>query len=61
VVLVSDDLPELIGLSNRIAVITNGRLTATVDAPPGDKPNEHDLIAQMIPGAIPTATPTTVG
>jgi ABC-type sugar transport system ATPase subunit len=61
VVLVSDDLPELIGLSNRIAVITNGRLTATVDAPPGDKPHEHDLIAQMIPGAIPTATPTTVG
>ncbi|MDT5297105.1 MAG: ribose transport system ATP-binding protein, partial [Mycobacterium sp.] len=62
VVLVSDDLPELIGLSNRIAVITGGRLTAIVDAPPSDKPNEHDLVARMIPGANTTqATPTTVG
>ena len=26
IVLVSDDLPELIGLSNRIVVITNGRI-----------------------------------
>jgi ABC-type sugar transport system ATPase subunit len=62
VVLVSDDLPELIGLSNRIAVITGGRLTAIVDAPPGGKPDEQDLIARMIPGANTTeATPTTVG
>jgi ribose transport system ATP-binding protein len=65
VVLVSDDLPELIGLSNRIAVITNGLITAIVDAPPGAKPDEHDLVARMIPGAEshPTASsiPTTVG
>ncbi len=53
VVLVSDDLPELIGLSNRVAVVTEGRLIATIDAPPGDKPHEHDLVALMIPGATP--------
>ncbi|MBI3224173.1 MAG: sugar ABC transporter ATP-binding protein [Mycolicibacterium cosmeticum] len=59
VILVSDDLPELIGLSNRVAVITNGRLVAVVDAPPDAKPDEHDLVALMIPGAI--AVPTTIG
>ncbi|MDX1891308.1 sugar ABC transporter ATP-binding protein [Mycolicibacterium sp. 050158] len=61
VILVSDDLPELIGLSNRIVVITNGRISATVDAPPGAKPDEHDLVARMIPGAESSPTPTTVG
>jgi ABC-type sugar transport system ATPase subunit len=65
VILVSDDLPELIGLSNRIAVITGGLITAIVDAPAGAKPDEHDLVARMIPGAEVTAdhnpTPTTVG
>ncbi|MGU3498478.1 sugar ABC transporter ATP-binding protein [Mycobacterium sp. C31M] len=59
VVLVSDDLPELIGLSNRVAVITEGRLVAVVDAPPDAKPDEHDLVALMIPGATPV--PTTTG
>jgi ribose transport system ATP-binding protein len=65
VILVSDDLPELIGLSNRIAVITNGLITSIVDAPPGAKPDEHDLVARMIPGAEsdahPVPVPTTVG
>ncbi|BBZ29371.1 ABC transporter ATP-binding protein [Mycolicibacterium madagascariense] len=61
VILVSDDLPELIGLSNRIVVITNGRISATVDAPPGAKPDEHDLVARMIPGATRPTVPTTVG
>ena len=59
VVLVSDDLPELIGLSNRIAVVTEGRVVAVVDAPPDDKPGEHDLVALMIPGS--THVPTTIG
>jgi ribose transport system ATP-binding protein len=60
IVLVSDDLPELIGLSNRIVVVANGRISATVDAPAGAKPDEHDLVARMIPGAT-SNTPTTVG
>ena len=65
VILVSDDLPELIGLSNRIVVVTNGRISATVDARAGAKPDEHDLVALMIPGAEPSehpvTTPSTVG
>jgi ribose transport system ATP-binding protein len=65
VILVSDDLPELIGLSNRIVVVTNGRISATVDGPAGAKPDEHDLVALMIPGVEPgehpVPTPTTVG
>jgi ABC-type sugar transport system ATPase subunit len=59
IVLVSDDLPELIGLSNRVAVVTEGRLVAIVDAPPDAKPDEHDLVALMIPGT--TLVPTTTG
>lgn len=51
IVLISDDLPELIGLSNRIAVITAGRLVDVIDAPAGAKPDEHAIIARMIPGA----------
>jgi ribose transport system ATP-binding protein len=50
VVLISDDLPELIGLSNRVAVVTNGLLTRTIPSPAADKPNEHELVAWMIPG-----------
>ncbi|AXK77300.1 MULTISPECIES: sugar ABC transporter ATP-binding protein [Mycobacteriaceae] len=59
VILVSDDLPELIGLSNRIAVVTEGRVVAVIDAPPDDKPGEHDLVALMIPGS--THVPTSIG
>ena len=50
ILLVSDDLPELIGLSHRIGVITNGRLVTVVDAPADAKPAEHDLVALMLPG-----------
>lgn len=56
VVLVADDLPEVIGLSNRIAVLVNGHLTEVVDAPAHAKPEEHDLVALMIPGAAPAPT-----
>lgn len=59
IILVSDDLPELIGLSNRVAVITDGHLVATVDAPADNKPDEHDLVALMLPGT--PAVPTTIG
>ncbi len=59
VILVSDDLPELIGLSNRIAVVTEGRVVAIVDAQADDKPSEHDLVALMIPGS--TQVPTSIG
>jgi ABC-type sugar transport system ATPase subunit len=59
IILVSDDLPELIGLSNRVAVVTDGRLVTTVQAPADNKPDEHDLVALMLPGT--NAVPTTIG
>jgi len=54
VLLISDDLSELIGLSDRIGVVADGALTEFVDAPADDKPDEHDIVAKMI------ATPTPV-
>jgi ribose transport system ATP-binding protein len=48
VVLISDDLPELIGLANRIVVVTAGRIAREFAAPTGSKPNEHDVVAWML-------------
>ncbi|WP_283179482.1 ATP-binding cassette domain-containing protein [Gemmobacter sp. 24YEA27] len=62
VLIVSDDLPELIGLSDRILVMVEGRITRDIAAPPQAKPAEADIVADMIPAglsptAIPSATP----
>ncbi len=48
VILITDELLELIGLSHRIAVMRGGRLTAILDAPPERKPSERDLVALML-------------
>lgn len=48
VLLVSDNLPELIGLSNRILVLRNGSVSAVIDAPRGAKPREVDVVAAML-------------
>lgn len=45
---VSDDLLELIGLSNRILVMKDGRIAGQIDTPPEDKPTESQLVAQMV-------------
>jgi ABC-type sugar transport system ATPase subunit len=50
VLLVSDDLTELIGLSDRIAVMGGGTVIETVDAPPSAKPAEERLLAPMLAG-----------
>ena len=47
-VFIGDELPEVIGMSNRIGVMKKGRLVDVVDAPPGDKPTESELITEMI-------------
>ncbi|AXT36254.1 sugar ABC transporter ATP-binding protein [Phaeobacter sp. LSS9] len=47
VLLVSDDLLELIGLSNRILVMREGAVTAEIDAPVGTKPTEQDIVRFM--------------
>jgi ribose transport system ATP-binding protein len=48
VILISDELLELIGLSHRIAVMRSGRLTEILDASPENKPSERDLVALML-------------
>jgi ribose transport system ATP-binding protein len=48
VLLISDDLPELIGLSHRIAVMAEGRVVDIVNAPTGAKPTEEYLVDQML-------------
>lgn len=50
VLLISDDLSELIGLSDRIGVVVDGTLTAVVPAPAEAKPSEEQIVALMIPG-----------
>jgi ribose transport system ATP-binding protein len=48
ILLITDELLELIGLSNRIVIMNQGRITATVEAPVGGKPNEDTLVALML-------------
>jgi ribose transport system ATP-binding protein len=48
VILITDELLELIGLSNRIAILRDRRVATIVDAPPEAKPTERDLIALML-------------
>ena len=48
IVLLGDTLEELIGLSSRILVMRDGRVTAEVTAPVGGKPEQIDLIEHMV-------------
>jgi ribose transport system ATP-binding protein len=48
VLLVSDNLPELIGLSNRIIVLRDGLVSAVVETPKEAKPREVDVVAAML-------------
>ncbi|WP_435365744.1 sugar ABC transporter ATP-binding protein [Haloarchaeobius sp. DYHT-AS-18] len=49
IVFIGDELPEVIGMSNRIAVMRKGRLDEDIfDASPGNKPTEEELIQRMI-------------
>ena len=48
VVLISDDLLELIGLSDRIMVMKDGQLTRQLDASTGSKPGETDVVCHMV-------------
>ena len=47
-VFIGDELPEVIGISNRIGVMRKGRLVDVTDAPPENKPSEEELIQEMI-------------
>jgi ribose transport system ATP-binding protein len=47
-VFIGDELPEVIGMANRIVVMRKGRVEAVVDAPPADKPTEEEILQEMI-------------
>ena len=49
IVFIGDELPEVIGMSNRIAVMNGGQFTGEpFDAAAGNKPTEEELIQEMI-------------
>jgi simple sugar transport system ATP-binding protein/ribose transport system ATP-binding protein len=52
VLYVTDDLPELLGLSQRILVMRNGRIGREFDATGPGKPSEHTLVSEMIGGEM---------
>jgi ribose transport system ATP-binding protein len=49
ILLITDELLELIGLSHRIIIMQSGRVAAELDAPTDAKPSEHDLLTLMLP------------
>jgi ribose transport system ATP-binding protein len=59
ILLISDELLELIGLSHRIAIMRHGRITVILDAAPHDKPSEQQLIELMLTDSPPVATAET--
>ena len=48
ILLVSDDLPEVIGLSNCILVMRGGVIVHEIDAPRDAKPREVDVVTHMV-------------
>jgi ribose transport system ATP-binding protein len=51
IILITDELTELIGMTNRILIMQRGRIVAELPAPRDAKPAEHDLIPHMLPSA----------
>jgi ribose transport system ATP-binding protein len=47
ILMVTDDLLELIGVSNRILVMREGHISTEIDAPVGRKPTENDIVRYM--------------
>ena len=48
IILLGDTLEEVIGLSNTILVMRDGIVTARIDAPPGHKPQQINLVEHMV-------------
>lgn len=48
ILLISDDLPELIGLSNRLVLMKHGRVNYRMPADASSKPAEHDVVAAIV-------------
>jgi ribose transport system ATP-binding protein len=47
-ILITDDLLELIGLSNRIIIMKDGRISREMRSPPENKPTEKELVSYMV-------------
>lgn len=48
IVLISENLPEIIGLSNRIITFRGGAVSAEIPAPARDKPSETAVVTNMV-------------
>ena len=48
IILITDELLELIGLSNRVVIMRHGRVAETIDASVNAKPTERQLIEIML-------------
>jgi ribose transport system ATP-binding protein len=48
IVLITDELLELIGMSNRIAIMRQGRITEIIGSPASQKPGEQQLVELML-------------
>ena len=48
ILLITDDLLELIGLSNRIAVMKDGRIVKEIEVLPEKRPTETEVIRYMV-------------
>ncbi|WP_340109961.1 sugar ABC transporter ATP-binding protein [Pikeienuella sp. HZG-20] len=51
ILLITDELMELIGLSDRIAIMRKGRITRVIPAPAHEKPSEQALVEAMLTAA----------
>ncbi len=61
ILLITDELLELIGLSNKILIMQRGQIVAEVPAPAAAKPTERELVARMLPqGTVRPAAPDPV-
>jgi ribose transport system ATP-binding protein len=48
IILITDDLLELIGLSNRIIIMKDGLVTNEFESPPDNKATENELVKYMV-------------
>ena len=48
ILLISDTLEETIGLSHKVLVMRDGEVTARYDATPSNKPDQVDLVRDMV-------------
>jgi ribose transport system ATP-binding protein len=48
IILLSDNLPELIGLSTRVILMKDGQIMAEIPCPPNAKPAEHELVRHIV-------------